>query len=189
MGKCSFCRGAIDNWGEFKGRDYEEFTVTQDEYGFVVVEVDGNRKNPKFTLKRISRGNKDNFRNNELRDSIVIYKKRRKPHFPKGLITKNTTIKGAILKAGAFKSDFNNAFHAASNWQVSTKKDFSELILDSWKQHENWYYKENRQKNDDLTDEKTNRLKANTTYYWRVRYRDQSLNWSDWSNTTSFKTK
>ena len=35
--------GAIDNWGEFEGRDYDEFSVTQDEYGFVMVEVDGDK--------------------------------------------------------------------------------------------------------------------------------------------------
>ena len=44
--------GAIDNWGEFEGRDYDEFTVTQDEYGFVMVEVDGSQEDPKFTIKR-----------------------------------------------------------------------------------------------------------------------------------------
>lgn len=95
---------------------------------------------------------------------------------------------GTVLKAGTFNSDFNNAFHAASHWQISVSPDFKKPIFDSWKQYENWYYKENRQKDDDLTDEESNRLKPNTTYYWRVRYRDQNLNWSNWSNTASFKT-
>ena len=40
--------GSIDNWGEFEGRDYDEFTVTQDEYGFVMVEVDADKENPKL---------------------------------------------------------------------------------------------------------------------------------------------
>ena len=93
-----------------------------------------------------------------------------------------------MLKAGEFSSAHHASFHAASHWQVSESKDFEKLTLDSWKQFENWYYKENRQENDDLTDEKTKRLKPNTNYYWRVRYRDQNLNWSDWSPTVSFKT-
>lgn len=183
--------GAIDNWGEFKGRDYDEFTVTQDEYGFVMMEVSGDRKNPQFTLKRISRGNTIKGRDNELTDSITVFKKSVKPMTPNGMkITVPQNITGVILKAAPFKSEVNKAFHAASQWQISETQDFSKPIYDSWKQHENWYYLENRQKNDDLTDEKvTRRLKKNTTYYWRVRYRDQHLNWSDWSTINQFKTK
>ncbi len=183
--------GAIDNWGEFEGKDYDEFTVTQDEYGFVMVEVDGSQDDPKFTLKRISRGNTVNPRNNEQTDSITVWKKERKPLTPEAVSPegKEMEITGIVLKAGNFKSNFNNAFHAASHWQISESNDFKKLAFNSWKQYENWYYKEDRQKDDDLTDEKINRLKPKTTYYWRVRYRDQNLNWSNWSNVLSFKTK
>ncbi|MEO1010447.1 MAG: fibronectin type III domain-containing protein [Bacteroidota bacterium] len=184
--------GAIDNWGEFEGRDYDEFTVTQDEYGFVLVQVDGNPQDPKFTIKRISRGNGEKFRDNELRDSITIWKNYKKPDTPKTVSPadgKSVAITGAMLMANPFSSPFPGAFHAASQWQLALTKDFKNPILDHWKQHENWYYKENRQMNDDLTDEKTERLKPGTTYYWRVRYRDQNLNWSNWSQTASFKTE
>ena len=94
-----------------------------------------------------------------------------------------------MLKAGSFESSFNDAYHAASNWQISTTEDFSAIVKDSWKQSENLYYLEDRQKRDDLTDEPTKRLQANTTYFWGVRYRDQHLNWSDWSTIQTFKTK
>jgi len=184
--------GAIDNWGEFEGRDYDEFTVSQDEYGFVMVEVDGNRSDPKFTIKRISRGNEGKFRDNELRDSITIWRLEKKPEAPKIISPTNNELveeEFTLLKAGEFSSPLSGAFLAAAHWQVSETKDFEKLALDSWKQYENWYYEEDRQKNDDLTDEKTKRLKPATTYYWRVRYRDQNLNWSDWSETASFKTK
>ena len=181
--------GAIDNWGEFEGRDYDEFTVTQDEYGFVMVEVDASQEGPKFTLKRISRGNENVFRENEKTDEITVYAKVRKPNTPETVSTDATIpFTGAILKAKAFSSTHEGAYHAASHWQISTKNDFSKLVLDSWKQSENWYYLENRQKDDDLTDEPSKRLSPSTTYYWRVRYRDQNLNWSDWSETQTFKT-
>ncbi|WP_425235044.1 fibronectin type III domain-containing protein [Ulvibacterium sp.] len=183
--------GAIDNWGEFEGRDYDEFSVTQDEYGFVMVEVDGNPENPRFTIKRISRGNEEKFRANELRDSITVWKNEKKPKPPEPISpigNEIKTITHVVLKANEFTSQFKGAFHAASQWQMATTEDFEKPIVDRWKQHENWYYEENRQKDDDLTDEKTDRLKPNTTYYWRVRYRDQNLNWSDWSETASFKT-
>ncbi len=184
--------GAIDNWGEFEGRDYDEFTVTQDEYGFVMVEVDGSETNPKFTIKRISRGNQELPRDNEVRDSITIYTKGTRPKTPVSISPSNQEvgIMGAILKADAFSSDFNEALHAASHWQIATSKDFKNPVFESWKQHENWYYQENRQKEDNLTDELvTNRLAPNQTHYWRVRYRDQYLNWSSWSEIKSFTTK
>ncbi|UMB52747.1 metallophosphoesterase family protein [Lutibacter sp. A64] len=183
--------GAIDNWGEFEGRDYDEFTVTQDEYGFVMVEVDANKNNPKFTLKRVSRGNTKEFKNNIITDSITIFKNEKKPQTPEAITPNNLTmpITGVVLKANNFKSSLNKAFHAASNWQVSTDLEFKSIVYDSWKQFENWYYKENRQEKDDLTDEEIEkRLTNNTTYYWRVRYRDQHLNWSNWSKTATFKT-
>lgn len=183
--------GAIDNWGEFEGRDYDEFTVTQDEYGFVMVEVDGSRENPKFTIKRISRGNEHVVRDNEQTDEITIYAKEHKPEAPEVLTPGDTfvSLTGTVLRAGTFTSAFEGAKHTASHWQLSTSSDFSKPVMDSWKQSENWYYLEDRQKGDDLTDEPTIRLQADTTYFWRVRYRDQHLNWSDWSSATSFKTK
>lgn len=182
--------GAIDNWGEFEGRDYEEFSVTQDEYGFVMVEVDASEDNPKFTLKRISRGNQQVFRNNEETDNVTIYKMERKPKAPNLISPKGQVqeLSGTTLKASPFQSEFSTAKHAASHWQMAEDETFEKLTLDRWKQSENWYYLENRQKDDDLTDEKTNRLKPNTTYYWRVRYRDQNLNWSDWSEVVEFET-
>lgn len=182
--------GAIDNWGEFEGRDYDEFTVTQDEYGFVMVSIDGNRNDPKFTIKRISRGNEHVYRENEMTDSITVWRKERKPVAPKGVSPDGATVPvtGAELKASEFKSSYAGTFHAASQWQVAESNTFEKPIFDSWKQYENWYYKENRQEGDDLTDEKTRRLKPKTTYYWRVRYRDQNLNWSDWSEVNTFKT-
>ena len=52
-----------------------------------------------------------------------------------------------------------------------------------------WYNHLKPKKEDDLTDEPTTRLQPSTSYFWRVRYRDQYLNWSNWSKTQSFKTK
>ncbi|RXG11318.1 3',5'-cyclic AMP phosphodiesterase CpdA [Leeuwenhoekiella aestuarii] len=183
--------GSIDNWGEFEGRDYDEFTVTQDEYGFVMINVDPNPADPKISLKRISRGNVQHPKNNAVTDSITVYKLNQKPDAPVGVSPKKETvdITAITLKASAFSGGRVSSKHTASHWQVSTTPDFEKLIKDSWKQNENWYYKENRQKGDDLTDEDLSRLKPATTYYWRVRYRDQYLGWSDWSETLTFKTK
>ena len=63
--------GAIDNWGEFPNFDYDEFSVTQDEYGFVAVEVT-NDDDPRMVIKRIGRGDQDGIVDNEVRDSLIV---------------------------------------------------------------------------------------------------------------------
>lgn len=183
--------GAIDNWGEFEGKDYDEFTVTQDEYGFVIVEVDADKENPRFTLKRISRGNQYHRRDNELSDSIVVWKNKVAPQAPVPLSPAGSEIPPGdlLLKASPFQSADPASRHGASQWQISTDADFGTLIVDSWKQFENWYYDMDQQADDDLTDEKIYRLlQPDSTYYWRVRYRDRNLNWSEWSAGQTFKT-
>jgi hypothetical protein len=57
----------------------------------------------------------------------------------------NQPLYKLILKANSFKSDKKAAFQEASNWQVARNENFSDKIYDSWKQHENLYYKENIQ--------------------------------------------
>ena len=182
--------GAIDNWGEFEGRDYDEFTVTQDEYGFVMVNVDPNPADPKISLKRISRGNTINPKDNEVTDEITVYKLNQKPKAPEALSPKEEEIATTkiTLKASGFEGGRATSTHTASHWQLATSADFENPEVDRWKQSENWYYEENRQKDDDLTDEMLARLKPQTTYFWRVRYRDQYLSWSDWSEVATFKT-
>ena len=62
--------GAIDYWGEWPQADYDEFTVTQDEYGFVLVNVEAGQ-DPQFKLERISRGDEDNLLDNEIHDEVI----------------------------------------------------------------------------------------------------------------------
>ena len=50
--------GNIDYWGEYFQVDYDVYSVSQDEWGFVVVDVSAG-DNPQFTVKRISRGNEN----------------------------------------------------------------------------------------------------------------------------------
>ena len=63
--------GAIDYWGEYLQADYPEYSVSQDEWGFVVLDVEAG-SDPKFTLKRISRGEDYQVLDNEVRDEFTI---------------------------------------------------------------------------------------------------------------------
>ncbi len=183
--------GSIDYWGEFQNADYEEFTKSQDEYGFVVLEVDAGT-DPTFNLKRYSRGDANVTLNNELRDEIEVKRYEPQPSLPFTRFPVNEAVNPNCfdLKATAFIDEPGDT-HQASQWQISTSlTDFEgNLVYDEWKQSENWYNEVNTQANDDLTDEYVQiGLNENQTYYWRVRYRDENLKWSEWSFIATFST-
>lgn len=183
--------GNIDYWNEFAQIDYPEHTVSQDDYGFVLVEVEGGA-NPQFLLKRISRGNVNVPLNNVLRDSFLIKRYNVSPTKPNGIFPAQNDILNPncpiILQANAY-TDSDGDAHGASQWQIATDLIFSNLVYDKWRQYQNWWDNVDLQANDDLTNEDVSvSLSASTNYFWRVRYRDQSLGWSEWSDAKSFST-
>jgi hypothetical protein len=93
------------------------------------------------------------------------------------------------LIASDFAASNPQASHGQSHWQIAhQQKDFANPVVEKWKNHENWYYEIDFQAEDQLTDEAITGLEELTTYWWRVRYRDKELNWSDWSDAVSFNT-
>ena len=182
--------GYIDYWGAYPQADYEEYSITQDEWGYVFLEVDAGN-DPKFTLKRLSVGDDVISKTNSLEDSVTIRLNNNSPNIPLGIFPTSTdTVNPScmVLLADDF-IDQDGDLHGASQWQISNDcNDFTSPIIDSWKQHENWYFDINTQANDILTDELVNSLNGSTDYCWRVRYRDRSLAWSNWSTPISFRT-
>ena len=179
--------GAIDNWGEFPNRDYEEFVLSEDEYGFVMLEVEAGA-DPKFVLKRYSQGDQNTFEDNTLSDEITIRRFDTAPDTPVGVFPSgSTSISCVSLKASEFINGSNT--HQATHWQLVEGCDFEvSSVIDIWRQSENWYNEINTQLNDDLTDEQVFSLTTNTNYCWRVRYRNENLTWSEWSTPMSFST-
>ncbi len=181
--------GAIDYWGEYPNFDYDEFSVSQDEWGFVSLAVTAG-EDPQVTVKRISRGNKFIPRDNEVTDSLVIRSRHSEVAPPDPIFPVNETVSPdcVTLKATDFASAENGS-HGQSHWQVAlAANDFSAPVKDQWKNYENWYFEEDTQAGDDLTDEIITDLEENSVYWWRVRYRDREFNWSDWSSAVSFST-
>ena len=184
--------GAIDYWGEFPNNDYEEYSISQDEYGYVLVETSAG-DNPEFTLKRISLGDQEIFKNNTLEDSITIKLNNIPPNTPIGIYPNGDNINpNCLTLLGSNFIDNDMDEHGATQWQISNNcDDFNNPIFDKWIQSENWYNEINTQENDNLTDqaiESFNLLEENTNYCWRVRYRDKGLKWSQWSNPVNFQT-
>ena len=182
--------GAIDNWGEFPNFDYDEFSISTDDYGFVSVKITVD-SDPRITVKRISRGDQDAVINNELTDSFTIRLNPSIVDIPTPLFPVDEEVipECVILKANDFSTPTPLALHGQSHWQVSTDPtDFLQPVAESWKNFENWYFEEDTQLGDDLTDEEILGLDENSNYWWRVRYRDRELNWSEWSSPVSFST-
>ena len=181
--------GAIDNWGEFPNADYDEFSISQDEYGFVLLSVEAGL-NPQFTLKRFTRGDQDSIINNDLVDSIVIKKNDFGPVVPRAIFPDGDSLESQCIVLKGSQFDAFGSIHQASQWQVANGSNFEDsLVVDIWKQNENWYNEVNMQANDDLTDQNISGLEFNESYCWRVRYRNQHLSWSNWSEPKTFFAK
>jgi len=182
--------GYIDYWGEWPQEDYEEYSISQDEWGYVFLEVEAG-PNPQFTLKRLSIGDDFMTKKNSLEDSVTIRLYNNPPNTPTGvfpLYLDTINSSSMILIADNF-DDQDDDLHGSSQWQISSDcNDFTSLVFDSWKQYENWYLDINTQENDNLTDEVINSLDGSSHYCWRVRYRDRGLSWSGWSTPIPFVT-
>lgn len=182
--------GSVDNWGEFAQFDYDEFSVSQDEYGFVSVEVTAG-DNPEFTLKRLSRGNINDLKDNELTDEVTIKLNASAIDTPQAVFPLDEEVKPecVVLKGTDFLPNDVAMLHGQSHWQIATDcSSFSTPLIETWKNFENHYYEVDTQAGDDLTDEHIIGLDENTSYCWRVRYRDREMNWSEWSAPASFYT-
>ena len=179
--------GAIDYWGEWPQFDYEEFTVSEDDWGFVMVDIEAG-EDPKFTVKRLSRGDNYEDLDNEEIDRFTVTKSNLELDTPSAQHPVDITISPeCVILCG---TDFElEGMHGATHWQVTNSEgDYSTPLVDLWEQHQNLYFNEDSQVGESLTDEHVLGLEANAQYWWRVRYRDKELNWSEWSNEVSFTT-
>ena len=180
--------GAIDYWGEYPQADYDEFTVSQDEWGFVVVDLDAGEE-PQFTLKRISRGNAYAYRDNEVRDEVVIRFNNIPPTQPVGLYPSGQVDPDFLILSADDFLDADGDAPMAAQWMVYQDCDLSsEPLIKKFVNMENWYFNENTQESVELTQISVSGLNGNSSYCWQVRYRDTSLGWSEWSEPLSLET-
>ena len=182
--------GAIDNWGEFAQQDYKEFSRSDDDYGFVLVEVEAGA-DPQFLLTRVSHGSyEDGLVDNVTKDTVRIRMNNVKPVKPTGLFPYEGAqlTPDCIVFLGSDFVDGDGGLHGATQWQIATDNSFFNIIYDEWYQHENWYYDVDLEAGNNMVDQEVLTLLPSTNYFWRVRYRDRNLGWSDYSNTIAFST-
>lgn len=195
--------GNIDYWGEFAQADYDEFEKSLVEYGFVVLDVTAGN-NPEFTLTRVSRGNEFLARDNDVVDALTIALNNNGPATPTAASPDDAACRINPLKVvlqGSPFSDRDGDGHRESHFQVTTTAgDYTSPVVDKWIRTENWYkpadatgpangyYSENTVIDPNVTYLAIQSLSGNTAYHWRVRYRDDRLGWSEWSEEASFVT-
>ncbi len=181
--------GAIDYWGEYEQTDYPEFSVTQDEWGFIVVDVEAGL-DPRFTLKRISRGDDDTQLDNVLTDQFTIRMNNNPPDIPVPVYPIEIEVSpDSVWLWGNTFSDPDNDLHGFSQWEVYTEcSEVVSPIISIYESYENWYYDVNTQEGNSLINELITGLDGNMEYCWRVRYRDKGLMWSEWSDPEYFTT-
>jgi hypothetical protein len=180
--------GNIDYWGEYDQRDYEEFTTSQDEYGFVVVDVQAG-DDPAFRIRRIGRGDEHDSTDNEERDFVWVPRHGTAPATPEARSPAAEVPPWCVQLAASPFCDPEGDRHGAAQWQVATSCDaFDAPAWERWVQHEDWYEDVDLQQGDDLGDVLIEGLEPQRAYCWRVRYRDRGLTWSAWSQPTAFET-
>ena len=179
--------GAIDYWGEQEQANYDEFTVSQDEWGFVVVEAQAGA-DPELRLRRVSRGDDAQSLDNVVRDEVTLRLFDQPPAQPTAVSpTADVAASAPVTLVASPFADPDGDAHQASHWQVAAACDgFDAPLFDRWRQSADWYEEVDLQAGDDLGDEVADGLEAGQAYCWRVRYRDDGLRWSAWSEPATF---
>ncbi|MBG81290.1 MAG: hypothetical protein CMJ39_11370 [Phycisphaerae bacterium] len=192
--------GDLDYWYARENHDRDEILLTEPEWGFCVVQIKSGYS-PRMTIKRYSRGNDYIARDNELRDEIVISRNNQPPNQPVGLSP--TLDDGPVqswnleMSAGNY-ADPDGDEPVSSHWQISDDEaDWTTPLAEEWKQRQNWYrpsngdgwYSENIAPDPNITQvDFESSVPGCSSLYWRVRYRDNGLQWSNWSDPVAFTT-
>lgn len=200
--------GNPDYWWEYPQADYEEFEISTPDWGFCHVETTAG-DDPTMTLRRLSRGNEFLSKDNEQTDLFILKRYPVAPDTPRGL--EPHAKSGPVPTSGAIFSgtNFQDAdaregrnFAHESHWQIAAGEsldDFADPLQEDWRRYRNIWRPSNKEEgwhsvntvlNSDVTrnvfDEP---LPPNQNLFWRVRYRDENLAWSDWSQPVPFSTE
>ena len=176
-------------------QDYPEIQRTNDYWSYTIVDIDiANRK---YEAKSYSLGNSDRIMNNELFDSFFRDKANETPPQKPIAITKGAQSYPIVLKASDYSGNYDIL---SSQFQVTSKKgDYDGFGVDCKRDFENVYSDSgapdfipiDKNRGIDLTklSLKDIKFEMGKEYWWRVRYRDKNLQWSEWSDEVLIKVK
>ena len=182
--------GDLDRWGMYANQtNYKETQRSLDHYNYVLVDVDMNQKICETTM--YSFGNPNKPLNN-----VVLDKWHRKinqiaPSKPVALTPNSISNLTPILVASAF-SGIDSLM--TSEFQLTGKySSWNSLLIDSLRNSEDIYgvvnfnpVNLNAGINLQQLAVQSGTLIVDSSYKWRIRYRDHNVRWSDWSDSIVF---
>ncbi len=185
--------GALDRWGMYTNQtDYPEVQKAFDIYNFLLVDVDISTK--KVNAYTYSLGNTDKPRNLEQIDRWHRYLNQPAPDKPTALWPDSVASVTPTLMASPF-SGVDTLMSSEFQLDIAGG-NFTSPVIDVVRDSENYYGDSgspnfipiNLNNGIDLKRYSVGSglLTAGQTYIWRMRYRDQNVRWSDWSDTLQF---
>ena len=184
---------ALDRWGMYGNQtDYPEIHRSQDHYNYVIVDVDLD--NNSYTAETYTLGHLDLMHDNVLLDDFYHFRDTQNPETPTGLSPIDEGTENPILVASPFTADspiMSSQFQLTDNMH-----NWISPLLDETRLWENIYGDSSAPDYlpIDLNEKIDLRrlqvadgiLENGQIYYWKIRYRDLNLKWSDWSDIQSF---
>ena len=184
----------LDRWGAYSNQqDYPEIQKAYDHYCYTLVDVD--IANEKYTAKTFSLGTPDKPLANVVIDSFYRDKNGAAPLKPALLAPEDGANLIAPFELAA--EDFTQKYDImSSQFQLTdTSGIYNNPVIDIIRDFENIYGDSGApdytpidlNEGIDLSKYTVNGegLEAEKTYWWRMRYRDKNLQWSDWSEERS----
>jgi hypothetical protein len=180
--------GATDNWGEFVNKDYPQIHKSFDHYHFLLMEIDVENKT--YEESMYSLGNESKTLNIELLDK---WHRRLNQTAPEKPVANNPVKNESAITFNASAFNGIDSF-MSSRFQVSEDPSFKSAVIDSISNWQNIYGVDgnfnpvDKNAGIDLTKLTLSKSKFTDgkTYYYRVKYRDQNLRWSSWSDNIAF---
>jgi hypothetical protein len=181
--------GPLDSWGAFTNYDYNDIHIAIDNYCFQILEI--NIGDNSWVNSMYSLGDLHKSRNSEMMDSW--YKKIDQP------VPETPSVEGFEFSEDQVQfltSRFSGLDSLMTvEIQVIDSSESAAIVLDSLIHWTNIYGVDNNynptDKNSGINlyqqDISTSLFSGNNTYFFRVRYRDHNLKWSNWSEAVLFK--
>ena len=179
--------GAIDRWGAFQNFDYPSIHVSLDHFFYQIVEIDVAKKT--YVGSMHSLGNTDRSYDNQVLDSW--YRKVQQPAPAVPSVSAPTILPDKFV--------FNSSPMIGPDslmtvrMQIAYDTSFTQIEVDTMVNWKNVYGRNGQfipiDKNAGLDLTKLQipktRFAQNKPSYYRVKYRDHNLRWSDWSNRSN----
>ncbi len=179
-------------WGMSSEKDFDDVQKTIDYWAYQILEFDFEKKEMRAECYAI--GNKELVVDNILIDKFHRKMGKAAPEKPVHQIIEKTITLPYTFVGNEYKTATDEAFNT-TQFQISTSEDFTTLALNVVRDVENLYGSTGRpfhipvdiHEFTDITRLTVDNHKLkNGTHYIRLRYRDENLEWSDWSDVQMF---